>query len=291
MANSKPILDYVESQIVEFCNLNCKGCGAFVNLSTKKSFYKLDEFTKDYHRMAEIFAEIQKIRLLGGEPLLNPKFTEYIRVCRELFPSADIRIVTNGLLIPKLDDSTLLSVKELDCKFDISNYPTTRKMFHQIKARLKPYGIEYDLGIPMDLFFRNILDKPSSNAAPAFNNCVITHCHNLSHGKLSPCTLAHSICRLNAAFGTEYPETDYIDIYSDVTGEQILQYFSHPHEFCKYCSAGLIPFKWKSGVSREKAKLNDWIVKDNAFSKIIVPPIQKALKKPAMWIRSEVQKK
>ena len=291
MANSKPILDYVESQIVEFCNLNCKGCGAFVNLSTEKECYDLDEFTKDYQRMAELFAQIGKIRLLGGEPLLNPNFTDYIKVSRELFPTADIRVVTNGLLIPKLDDATLLAVKESDCKFDISNYPPTRKVYHQIKERLKPFGIEYDLGIPMDLFFRNIRQKPSSDGVPAFKNCVITHCHNLSHGRLSPCTLAHSIGRLNRAFGTDYPETDYIDIYSDVTGEQIIQYFSHPHEFCKYCSEGLIPFKWKCGINREIATLDDWIVKDNVFSNAIVPTLQKAVKRPAMWLRSQVQKK
>ena len=289
-AIKKPMLEYVESEISEFCNLNCKGCGSFSNLADRKAFYPLEVFTRDYQRLAELFESVKKIRLLGGEPLLNPELTEYVKTCRELFPEADIRIVTNGLLIPLLPEETLLTIKALDCKFDISNYAPTRKNFPKIKSRLKDSGIEYTLGVPMFFFFRNILEHPANDPAPAFNNCIFTHCYMLSYGKISPCSHAHCIGRLNQRYGLNYPETDCIDIYSGVSGEEIIQKFSTPHEFCRYCNRGMVPFRWQCNRGREKANQYDWIIKDNFVNSSIVPIIQSALKTPAVWLRSQIQK-
>ena len=189
MDDQRPVLDYVETEITEFCNLNCKGCGDFSNLVKEKSFYEYDEFVRDYHRLSELFSGVDKIRLMGGEPLLNPRLKEYVEVCHQIFPNSDLRIVTNGLLIPKLSDDTLRALRTNDCKIDISNYRPTRKMFKEIKNRLEAFDVEYDLGLPMCFFFRFLLERPNQKPDQAFQNCIFTHCHMLSHGKLSPCWL------------------------------------------------------------------------------------------------------
>lgn len=291
MTDGTPVLDYVEIEITEFCNLNCRGCCDFSNLAKEKKYYELAEFTKDMTRLTELFSGINKIRLMGGEPLLNPRLTEYIQTSRALFPASDIRIVSNGLLIPKLGDDVLRCIKENDCKFDISNYPPTRKLFPEIKARLDAFGVEYDLGFPMNFFFRNIASVPSTDPAPAFNNCIFTHCHMLGHGRLSPCSYAHCVGRLNAEYGLSYPETDTVDIYSDITGEEIIRRFSHPHEFCKYCGRGIIPFKWQGGVTGTKARPEDWLIKDSFVNSKLAPAVQSLLKTPAKTLRSVIQKK
>ena len=286
---ARPVLDYVETEITEFCNLNCRGCCNFTNLAKEKTFYELEEFVKDYRRLAELFSGVEKIRLMGGEPLLNPRLTDFVKASREIFPKADIRIVSNGLLIPKLSDEALRIIKANDCKFDISNYPPTRKMFPQIKARLESFGVDYDLGVPLYYFFRNILENPSDDPAPAFNNCIFTHCHMLNHGKLSPCSYAQCIPRLNEAFGLRYPETDYVDIYSDITGEEILRRFNRPHEFCKCCGRAIIPIKWQGGVGIGKADKYDWLIKDGFLNTTVAPVVQSVLKKPARLLRDKIQ--
>ena len=68
----KPVLEYVESEITQFCNLNCKGCADFINLVSDKKHYDLEEFMRDYTRLSELFCTVKKIRLMGGESLLNP---------------------------------------------------------------------------------------------------------------------------------------------------------------------------------------------------------------------------
>ena len=285
-----PVLDYLETEITEFCNLNCRGCCDFSNLATEKKFYELEEFKKDFRRMAELFSHIDKIRLMGGEPLLNPRLKEYVRTTREIFPATDLRIVSNGLLIQKLDDESLKTIKANDCKFDISNYPPTRKMFPQIKERLNAFGIEYDLSFPMNYFFRNILEHPSEDPAPAFRNCIFNHCHMLNHGTLSPCSYAQLTVRLNEAFGLDYPTTDCLNIYSDITGEEIIRRFNNPHEFCKCCGRGIIPFRWEGGVKRDRADKYDWLIKDSFLNTTVAPVVQSILKTPAKKLRAKIQK-
>ncbi|MBE6819062.1 MAG: radical SAM protein [Ruminococcaceae bacterium] len=291
MTNSnKPVLDYVETEITEFCNLNCKGCADFMNLVSTKEHYALDEFIKDYTRLSELFCEVKKIRLMGGEPLLNEQLSEYLIACRKIFPTADIRIVSNGLLIPKLPLQTLQAIRDTGSQFDISNYPPTRKMFPKIKERLDMFGIKYDLGFPMNYFLRTILEKPADDPAPAFKNCLFTHCHMLSHGKLSPCSYAHCIGRFNVAYGLSYPENDCVDIYSDITGEEILRRFNNPHTFCKCCAKGAVPFRWQGGINAQKADKYDWLVQESFVNTTVLPVLQSAVKKPAKLLRKCIQK-
>ena len=289
MEKTLPVLDYVEIEISEFCNLNCRGCCDFSNLAREKKFYDFDEYSRDMERMCELFSSIKKIRLMGGEPLLNPRLTDYCVKARSLFPDSDIRIVSNGLLIPSLEKSKLEVLKKAGIKFDISNYPPTRKKKQQITQTLKEADVPFDIGFPMDLFFRNILENPSDDPAPAFRNCIFTHCHMLGHGRLAPCSYAYCIGRFNKEFGTDYPENDYFDIYSDITGEQIIRAFSEPHTFCKCCGRGIVPIKWKGHTGTRAAKPKDWLIKDSFFNKKILPAAQSLVKPAAQKLRNYIQ--
>ena len=47
---------------------------------------------------------IEQIYLLGGEPLLHPQVSEFIREARKHFPETRIYVVTNGSLVMRQDD-------------------------------------------------------------------------------------------------------------------------------------------------------------------------------------------
>ena len=102
--SSKPVLNYVECHISYHCNLKCKGCSHFSNIA-EPEFPNFEQFQNDMQRLGELFRNIEKIRLLGGEPLLNPELPKYIECCRKIFPLCDMRVVTNGLLIPTVSQS------------------------------------------------------------------------------------------------------------------------------------------------------------------------------------------
>ena len=65
-------MKYIETHIVDHCNLNCRGCSHFSPLA-KPYFKSLDEYKREFERLAEITNHyIQQIRIMGGEPFLHP---------------------------------------------------------------------------------------------------------------------------------------------------------------------------------------------------------------------------
>ncbi len=284
-------LDYVEIEIAEFCNLNCRCCADFSNLAREKTFYELGEYRKDLTRMAELFSGIDKIRLMGGEPFLNPRIAEYIAAARALFPDADLRIVTNGTLIPKTDVSVLRDLARNGAFLDISAYPPTRKLKKAIRSKLKEAGLGCNFSPPINIFFKPLLREPDPSAARAFGNCLFTHCHMLGHGRLAPCSFAYCAHRLNEEYGARYPEDDLVNIHSEISAEEIVDRFSRPHEFCRYCSPAMVPTRWRGGTGPGKAALSDWTVDKDAPAVKAIAVVQAAAKKPAMLLRKAVQKR
>ena len=284
-------LDYLEIEITEFCNLNRAGCCDCSNLATQKRFYDLEEYKKDLARMRELFSGIDKLRLMGGEPFLNPQIADYVISAKELFPESDLRIVTNGIMLPRIDKSLLRELRDAGAFLDISNYPPTRKLRRKIKEALDASGIGYNFGPPMRYFFKAFLDKPALSADTSFGNCIFSHCHMLGHGRLAPCSYAYCAGRLNERFGTDYPEDDFIGIYSDISPEEIVRRFSRTHKFCGYCSPAMVPLKWRGGVTRKDAKLSDWVVKRDSPVTKTLTVLQKAAKRPVESVRRLAQKR
>lgn len=291
--NSKPRLYQVEIELSEGCNLNCKGCFQFSNLVEGKNFADLKVFENDLEQLKKIFWGVGKIKLLGGEPLLNPNFLLYIKKAREIFPDSDIRLVSNGLLIPKLSRAALKEIKNNNCTIDISNYPPTRKKLGSITSYLKEVGVSYTVSLPINIFFKGLLTKPSESPDAAFNNCIFTHCHALSNGKLAACTHQFYISRLNTAFELNYPEEgidEVIDIYhTSLNGWEINNILEQPHDFCRYCSTGMAPFKWKT-APRGKANADDWIVKASFINVKVIPVFQKTMKSFEKRLRHFMQR-
>lgn len=289
---SKPRLDYFETEISETCNLNCRGCCDFCNLLSGKRFYDFDTFCADLARLKSLFWGVEKIRLMGGEPLLNPRLADYVEETRAVFPDSDLRIVSNGLLIPTLSAETLRRIREADCSFDISNYPPTREKRAEIETTLRSAGVQYNLGLSMSVFFRNLRQTPIDDPTPAFRNCIFTHCHMLGPGRIAPCSYAYCAYRFNDRFGPTYPETDYVDLSDpDLDGWEILRRFSMPHDFCRCCGSGIAPIRWKGGCRADAARPEDWQIPSTFFHSRLLPVAQRLVKPAAVKLRAMVQKR
>ena len=289
---SLPRLDYMETEISETCNLNCRGCCDFSNLLSGRRFYDFGQFCADLLQLKKLFWGVEKIRLMGGEPLLNPRLAEYAEKTREIFPDCDLRIVSNGLLVPTLSAATLRRLREADCSFDISNYPPTRKKIKEINKTLHEAGIPYDLGFPMDFFFRNLRQTPADDPAPAFRNCIFSHCHMMGAGRIAPCSYAYCARRFNERFGETYPETDVVDLYAPgMDGWEMLRRFSSPHDFCRCCGGGIAPLRWQGGCRSADAKPGDWQIPPTFFNERLLPTVQRIAKPAATKLRAAIQRK
>lgn len=101
MAPRPKELFLLEVNIADHCDLNCQCCDHFSPIATP-TFLDFEQYVRDLRRLSELMDnKIGLIKLQGGEPLLNDRLIDYMRVTREFFPEAYLCIFTAGLLLQK----------------------------------------------------------------------------------------------------------------------------------------------------------------------------------------------
>jgi glycosyltransferase involved in cell wall biosynthesis len=176
----KAVLEYYEYHISEHCNLNCKGCTHFCNIVEEPHFADYEQYCRDLKALKGLYKNISRIRLMGGEPLLNPKLPEFIKVTRETFPESKLVVVTNGLLLPKAEEHLFKIMRDCECILNISVYKPTYTILSDLQDILKKNNIYWQCTtpfIPVESFNKNITLLPFNNAAIPHNACTKKQCH------------------------------------------------------------------------------------------------------------------
>lgn len=252
-------LQYIETHIADRCNLKCKGCMHFSNLCEEDVYPDVEQFTKDFKRIKELFGNVFIIRLMGGEPLLNPNATTYFDIVREIFPVSEIRIVTNGLLVPQQTNTFWKNVQKNQISVDVSPYPPTIKMIDSIKATLDSYGIPYGtISTELERFRKSLTLEPKNNPEESVKLCQSSHCRFLRNGKIAKCPLPILIPDFNAYFGTNIVSQDVFDIYKETSGSELKRKLDNFADMCKYCPCEASFIDWEPTI--HNAKINDWVV-------------------------------
>ena len=90
----KIIKKYIEFYITNVCNFNCDNCNRLNNY-----YFKGHDLWKDHaetYRQWSDKIDFEEIRILGGEPTLNPSLDQWISGTRALWPNAKLVVLTNG---------------------------------------------------------------------------------------------------------------------------------------------------------------------------------------------------
>lgn len=252
---------YLETHVADTCNLKCRGCMHFSNIAIHPNFPDLREFDRDFRRLAELFSNIFIIRLMGGEPLLNRELCNGIKIARHHFPAAELRIVTNGLLIPRQPDELWEVMRECHAAMDISPYPPTIKIIDKLTAKLDAEHIPYGtIASELRDFRKSLTLTPSHDPGKAVQLCQSSHCHFLRNGKIAKCPLPLLICDFNTAYNFSIPSEDIFDIYTETSGTELRKKLERYANMCRYCpdKAAFIP--WQK--TDHNACMEDWIVEE-----------------------------
>lgn len=257
-------LDYFCIHLTGECNLKCIGCDHFAPLA-KGEYLAPETFEKDFKRLSELTSgKIKRIGLLGGEPLLHRRLTDFFIIARKYFPKSKIQIITNGILLLNQNDIFWKECKKNSIEIIVTKYPLNlnydeiKKQARLNKVKFSFYG---DTGKNIKKSYKCTLDLTGSQNQ-LYN---ATHCFHfnrlcfLSEGKLYTCTVAPNIYRFNEKFNKNLPlsEKDYIDIYKAKDEKEILNFLSNPIPFCKYCDIKnrIYEIQW----SRSKQNITEWI--------------------------------
>ena len=251
----RPVLRYVEVHLADHCNLNCKGCGHFCPIASER-FVDLEQFSADLYRLSQLFRKIETIRLMGGEPLLHPGVTEALVVSRKFLPCTDIRLVTNGILLPKMGERFWRACKDNGVTIDLTKYPVSLDVA-KIQRLAAERGVRIDV-YECNQFIAAHNLKGDSNPRAAMNKCrAILYCPFLQEGMLYPCGLPALVHYFNKRFNTAIPADGAINIHDGrMTGRRILSLLDRPVPACRYCTAGeYVTFDW--AVSRRE--ISEWV--------------------------------
>lgn len=249
-----------EVHLCEHCNLNCKGCDNFSPIA-EEEYVSADSFNKELGQMAKIFGKkgIGEVRLLGGEPLLHPEISRLLHIARSNMPFATISVITNGLLLPKMDDCFIKTCKRDRIQLLITRYPVSFDYDKVVKS-LRMRGIK--TGVFNEEALKTLYKKPmdvtgSQDSQKMFDLCMnANHCISLREGKLFTCSTIPNIRHFNNRFGMNLAVTkeDYIDIFKVTDKRKIRKFLSRSVPFCKYCDIENEQFGIKWEVSKKEIK-------------------------------------
>lgn len=252
-----------EIHIVEHCNLNCQACSHFSTLA-EEEFENLESYTNDVKKLSEITkGRIDIIHILGGEPLLHPQCVEFLKVARYYFPKSMIRLITNGILLPKQDDNFYKTLGEYNIIIEPTHYPI-KIDWEFVKEKCSKYNVTLE-------FYNNFEKVKTSCKWPInldgngnpnrnFLECFMANfCILMYKGKITTCSLPLMARHFNKYFNKnlEITELDYIDIHKVQNYNELLSFLAKPIPFCRYCDVRCR--EWGHPWKVSSKKIEEWI--------------------------------
>ena len=252
----KAYLPYLNSNLVDGCNLNCKGCSHFAPLFNQNEIYPLEAFRRDIRRLSQI-CDIISFRLLGGEPLLLKNIDEYIKITRQYFQKSNLGIVTNVLLLPAISKKIFDALRENNFIVYVTAYPPTIKILDNIKAVLNKNNILYNISDSIKNFGVCLTFHNGNDTQKSRRHCVGNdNCRFLRDGKLYKCPIDALKFRFEEKFGIEgLPTATSVDIYSS-NFSLLLKMLDGDVEMCSWCSEQVPWLPWEK---TNNPKLEDWL--------------------------------
>lgn len=203
-----PVLPFVEIMITQSCNLSCQGCTNYSDLRHQGylSWRQGQEWFRSWQRRVDL----PDIGVMGGEPLINPEWREWLQGLRDMFPCSQLRFTTNGLLLYRhpdiLDFLDLIGnvVFKITVHFDHQDLEAaikdlqSQRMWHAVIEHgihrwSNNRGVRLQINRPRHFVrpFRNNYENMApwqSDPEAAFNKCVQQTCPLMYKGRIYKCS-------------------------------------------------------------------------------------------------------
>jgi organic radical activating enzyme len=263
--DGKIVIPYIDIFITKSCNLKCEHCASYNPF--RQGIISKDDIIESIKRWSKRLSP-KTIALVGGEPLLHPDYQELALTVRKAWKQSAIFIITNGLLLSKVQDEFLKQMSENDIEFQISRHTNTSNYNHNLNEvikRFKKFNVKYEIieahkswvtchsldtnGVPRSF---------NSNPTKAWTHCLSKKCTTISGNKLCYCSIIINI--LQAVSDGSLSLAEFNDITKhklatiDDSNESIVGYLSSgPIKECCFCPENVENIEAKQ-ISTEKLK-------------------------------------
>ncbi len=261
-----------EVNLADHCNLDCQMCDHYSQLSNEH-FLDIDGFERDMARMGEIFQHrIACITLLGGEPTLHKDIIRCMEITRRQFPHAEIIILTNGLLLLRLENAPQGNIwqacRDYDVHITVTVYPLNFD-YTALEKKAAEYGVS--LAMSSDIHANKLtkvvkisdkhtFDLSGNVGRQYFISCLYFNKFNvLKDGRYYMCPIAAHSGIFNKKFGQDLAltEKDSLEIAEVESWEKMAEFSASPIPFCRYCD--LKNWHGHSEWKRSTKKMDEYI--------------------------------
>jgi organic radical activating enzyme len=255
-------LPFVESVLLRPCNLSCTGCTTYSDL--KWSGYTTWAQGREEIEPWTRRLDIEAWGTMGGEPLMNPEIRDWVLGMRQLVPRAQIRLVTNGLLLERNWDLVEMLERMGNTVLKISVHVDNdriEQMIDRIQSTWqwqavtefginrwkRDNGFRFQVNRPTKFyktFLNNYEDMAPHDNFPgdAFKVCVQQRCPLLFQGLLYKCGTAALTEQLLDRFDRPnweqwkpYLGTGLSPDCNQSELESFIENFGKPHKICRQC--------------------------------------------------------
>jgi len=266
---SKIKIPYAEFYIINVCNLACSGCNRFNNYNFV-GYQRWEDYAEIYAQWANE-VDIGSIGLLGGEPLMNPTFLDWVDGLNVLWPNKNLRIISNGFRLAKWPElySRLADNRNIELWVGIHNKQHKAEIIQKIKDFIQaPYTTEFNSDNPYQQYMlitdangikirveynwwfhqgaiikdNNQLMLHNSDPEKAHNICHMKTCHHFIRGQLYKCGVVAVLPEFDQQHQLTLSTEDRVLLggyqplsITDTNKAEFIANLDKPIDQCKFC--------------------------------------------------------
>lgn len=233
------ILNTLDIVVTEKCSLKCEKCSNLMQYYQNPKNIDIYGIRKSLNKMLEVVDCIYELRILGGEPFMNPDFYGLIDWYKDNSKIKQIVVMTNATIFP--EENKLDKLKNSKVKIWLSDYGKLSTKLCDWMKWCESNKVEYlyrhfdswnDCG---KLEKRNY---SSSEIKYIYETCGCRQLPTLLNGKLFNCPYAANAINLGVLYENE-AQKDMLQIdHLDITKEMLKDFLFEKNYLaaCDYCS-------------------------------------------------------
>ncbi len=246
------VIPHLEMDVAYACNLHCDGCTHYSDYSVKGhvDFETGREWLEAWSK--KVYPRL--FRMLGGEPTLNPRLLDFVKLAHKLWPAAIREVVSNGFFIDR-HPGLFEALGETGTALQISVHEESDEYLGQIKLdkvreASQKFGFSFTAQYGTDEDFYRLYQgkgptmRPFNDKNPAKSAAVCgnTSCTTLHLGRLWKCPPIAFLNNIEERFGLNQvaewqPYLQHKGLTADATPDQLRRYIGGTQYFCAMCPA------------------------------------------------------
>jgi len=252
-------VEHLEIHVAHACNLACESCSHYSDQG-HKGVVSLEDAER---WMAAWSGRIQlgTFSLVGGEPTIHPRLTDFVRLARRHWPDAFLRIVTNGFYLHKHPELPGLLAADSKARLYFSIHHSSPEYLDKVRANyemlrrwMRELGVRAFFYHSYKHWRRTYRGsgaamEPYTDGQPrkSWQHCNAKGCPQLFESKIWKCSPLAYVGMQHAKHGLSdnwTPYLAYTPLTPESTDDELRAFFAKEEEsYCSMCPAEPERFK------------------------------------------------